>query len=59
MHFPSRVTNVTGPLLVFGGPYSNLEATEEILAEARRRAVPPATSCVPVISRPTAPTRSV
>jgi hypothetical protein len=28
-------------LLVFGGPYSNLEATEAILAEARRRAVRP------------------
>jgi predicted phosphodiesterase len=41
MHYPSRVTKVSGPLLVFGGPYSNLEATEEILAEARRRAVPP------------------
>jgi predicted phosphodiesterase len=35
------VTKVTGPLLVFGGPYSNLEATRAILAEARRRAVPP------------------
>src|SRR5271165_3521488 len=41
MHYPSRVTKVSGPLLVFGGPYSNLEATEEILAEARRRAVSP------------------
>ena len=36
-----RETKVTGPLLVFGGPYSNLEATEAILEEARRRAIPP------------------
>ncbi len=28
MHDPSRVTKVTGPLLVFGGPYCNLEATQ-------------------------------
>jgi hypothetical protein len=34
-----RVTKITGPLLVFGGLYSNLEATEAILAETRRRAV--------------------
>src|SRR5215472_14056345 len=36
-----RETKVTGPLLVFGGPYSNLEATEAILGEARCRAIPP------------------
>jgi predicted phosphodiesterase len=29
-----------GPLLVFGGPYSNLEATIALLAEADRRAIP-------------------
>ncbi len=29
-----------GPLLVFGGPYGNLEATEALLAEAERRAIP-------------------
>jgi predicted aconitase len=40
MQDPSTVPKVTGPLLVFGGPYSNLEATEAILAEARRRDVP-------------------
>jgi predicted phosphodiesterase len=40
MHDPSRIPKVVGPLLVFGGPYGNLEATEAILAEARRRAVP-------------------
>jgi predicted phosphodiesterase len=32
---------LTGPLLVFGGPYSNLEATRAVLGEARRRAIPP------------------
>ena len=26
-----------GPVLVFGGCYSNLQATEALLAEARRR----------------------
>lgn len=31
-----------GPLLVFGGPYSNLQATQAVLAEAARRAIPPA-----------------
>ncbi|MCA3285246.1 MAG: metallophosphoesterase family protein [Roseomonas sp.] len=29
-----------GPLLVFGGPYSNLQATQAILAEAARRNIP-------------------
>lgn len=29
-----------GPLLVFGGPYSNLQATRAVLAEAARRAIP-------------------
>ncbi len=28
------------PLLVFGGPYSNLQATQAVLAEAARRAIP-------------------
>ncbi len=32
---------VTGPLLVFGGPYSNLEATKALVREARRRTIPP------------------
>jgi SAM-dependent methyltransferase len=31
----------SGPMLVFGGPYSNLEATAAVLAEARRRAIAP------------------
>lgn len=29
-----------GPVLAFGGPYSNLEATEAVLAEAARRRIP-------------------
>jgi predicted phosphodiesterase len=31
---------VDGPLLVFGGPYSNLQATRAVLAEAARRGIP-------------------
>lgn len=30
-----------GPLLVFGGPYSNLRATTAMIAEARRLGIPP------------------
>ena len=30
-----------GPVLFFGGPYSNLEATRALLAEAGRRGIPP------------------
>ncbi len=30
-----------GPVLVFGGPYGNLEATEAVLAEAERLGIPP------------------
>ncbi len=33
---------IPGPVLVFGGPCSNLEATTAVLAEARRRGFPPA-----------------
>ncbi|MBA7466475.1 hypothetical protein ES707_01659 [subsurface metagenome] len=29
------------PLLVFGGPYSNLEALKAMIAEVRRRSIPP------------------
>ncbi len=29
------------PLLVFGGPYGNLQATRALLAEAKRRGIPP------------------
>ena len=32
---------VDGPALLFGGPYSNLEATQAVLAEAARRGIPP------------------
>src|SRR3954451_18159507 len=32
---------LTGPLLLFGGPYSNLEATRAVLAEAERCQIPP------------------
>ncbi len=31
---------IDGPLLVFGGPYSNIEATRAVLAEAKRLGVP-------------------
>jgi pyruvate-formate lyase-activating enzyme len=31
----------SGPVLVFGGPYSNLQATRALLAEAQRRGIPP------------------
>lgn len=32
---------MTDPVLVFGGPYSNLEATQALLEEARRLQIPP------------------
>ena len=32
---------IDGPALVFGGPYSNLQATEAVLGEAARRGIPP------------------
>lgn len=35
-----HVVVADGPALVFGGPYSNLQATRAVLAEARRRGVP-------------------
>jgi len=34
--------HIDGPALVFGGPYSNLQATEAVLAEAARLGIPPA-----------------
>ncbi|HLJ63033.1 MAG TPA: radical SAM protein [Stellaceae bacterium] len=37
----SDVITSGGPVLVFGGPYSNLEATAALFAEAKRRAIPP------------------
>jgi len=36
-----RVVRMDGPVLVFGGPYGNLEATRAVLDEARRRGIPP------------------
>lgn len=32
---------IDGPALLFGGPYSNLQATRAVLAEAARRGIPP------------------
>lgn len=32
--------DIDGPLLVFGGPYGNLEATQAVLAEARNLGIP-------------------
>src|SRR5207248_1596094 len=32
---------IDGPALVFGGPYSNLQATAAVLDEAARRGIPP------------------
>jgi predicted phosphodiesterase len=37
----THVIEADGPMLVFGGPYSNLQATEAVLAEAARRGIPP------------------
>lgn len=36
------VIEASGPVLVFGGPYSNLGATRAVLAEAARRGIPAA-----------------
>jgi predicted phosphodiesterase len=36
----THVIEADGPMLVFGGPYSNLQATEAVLAEAARRGIP-------------------
>lgn len=38
----SGVMHMDGPVLIFGGCYSNLEATQAMLAEAARLDVPPA-----------------
>lgn len=32
---------LSGPILLFGGPYSNLPALQALIAEAERRAIPP------------------
>jgi sulfatase maturation enzyme AslB (radical SAM superfamily)/predicted phosphodiesterase len=36
------VVRMDGPVLVFGGPYSNLEATEALFAAAESHGIPPA-----------------
>jgi hypothetical protein len=33
--------NLNGPLLLFGGPYSNLQATRAVLSDAEQRQLPP------------------
>ena len=37
----TEVLRLDAPVLFFGGPNSNLQATEALLAEARRLDVPP------------------
>jgi predicted phosphodiesterase len=37
----AAVLPMDGPVLVFGGSYSNLEATQAVLVEAHRRGIPP------------------
>ena len=37
---PIPLLRVDGPLMVFGGPYSNLEATRAVLGEAARLEIP-------------------
>ncbi|HYM30459.1 MAG TPA: metallophosphoesterase family protein [Candidatus Cybelea sp.] len=37
----ANLGRLSGPTLVFGGPYSNLEATRALLAEAARKGIPP------------------
>jgi len=37
----SDLFSVTEPILFFGGPYSNFQATEALLSEARRLGLPP------------------
>ena len=37
----TTVIRADGPVLVFGGPYSNLQATRALLAEAARLGIPP------------------
>ena len=39
---PADPLILSGPLILFGGPYSNLHALDALLAEARRIGVPPA-----------------
>ena len=38
----TTIVELDGPALIFGGPYSNLQATQAVLAEAHRLGIPPA-----------------
>src|SRR5262249_35389017 len=40
MNAASEPVHLDGPLLIFGGPYSNLEATQALLEEASRLRIP-------------------
>src|SRR5690606_24960153 len=40
-HEPAGTGRLDGPVLIFGGPYSNLDATEALIALAGTLAVPP------------------
>ena len=40
MRLSAQLLRIDGPLLLFGGPYSNLEATQALLAEAARLRIP-------------------
>jgi predicted phosphodiesterase len=40
MHGPFPLLRFDNPLIVFGGPYSNLEATQALLTEAARLGIP-------------------
>lgn len=40
-HIPLHLGELSGPLLLFGGPYSNLPATHAIKAIAEQHAIPP------------------
>jgi uncharacterized radical SAM superfamily Fe-S cluster-containing enzyme len=42
MMFETPELRSDGPVLVFGGPYGNLQATQAVLAEAARRGIPAA-----------------
>jgi len=41
MNTPTDLGTLEGPVLIFGGPYSNLAATEAMYTEAQRRRIPP------------------
>ena len=41
MNGPNHIIHADGPVLVFGGPYSNLEATQTLLEQASDLNIPP------------------